>query len=433
MINPYNEYKSNNDWVDNIPVHWDVEKIRELFTERKEKVSDKEYAPLSVSRGGVVPQISTVAKSNDGENRKLVRKGDFAINSRSDRRGSSGLSVYDGSVSLINIVLCSRSSLNGRYTHYLLKSHFFIEEYYRNGRGIVADLWTTRYAEMKSIVLPLPPLSEQDQIVRYLDWQVSKINKLISALKKQFALLKEQKKVVINETVTKGLDPNVPMKDSGINWIGKIPTVWETIRVKRCLKITNGENPLTKGNIPVFGSGTESFKTCGEYKEPPAVLLGRKGSINNPNYINIRYWNVDTAFDVKPKCTNLKLKYFYYCSICFDYDFYITRTAIPSITQTDYGNMLIPYPSMVEQESIMRFLDDFCDKINSLINSINSKITLLVEYRTRLVSDVVTGQIDVRDIDLPEFEYIEDEADDTPDDENTDVEDVVNGEDSIWQ
>ena len=107
----YVNNKNKLDWIGSIPVHWEVSKIRELFTERKEKVSDKEYEPLSVSRGGVVPQISTVAKSNDGDNRKLVRQGDFVINSRSDRRGSSGLSSCDGSVSLINIVLSPRDSL----------------------------------------------------------------------------------------------------------------------------------------------------------------------------------------------------------------------------------------------------------------------------------------------------------------------------------
>lgn len=170
------------EWYGIIPQHWGVQKINELFAERREKVSDKEYPPLSVSKGGTVPQIATVAKTNAGDNRKLVRKGDFAINSRSDRRGSSGISQYDGSVSLINIVLTPRKETNGKYWHYLLKSHYFVEEFYRNGRGIVADLWTTRYTEMKSIYLPVPPRSEQDQIVRFLDWKVSQINKYVKLL-----------------------------------------------------------------------------------------------------------------------------------------------------------------------------------------------------------------------------------------------------------
>jgi type I restriction enzyme S subunit len=230
VLKPYEKYKETPAlWLNIIPAHWESHKIRELFVERSEKVSDKDYSPLSVSKAGVVPQISTVAKTNNGDNRKLVRKGDFVINSRSDRRGSSGISNYDGSVSLINIVLKPRSFVNGRYMHYLLKSHYFIEEFYRNGRGIVADLWTTRYTEMKSIYLPVPTIEEQDQIVRFLDWKLAKINKLIRARKKQIALLNEQKQVIINHAVTKGLDPNVPMKDSGIEWIGTIPEHWKVL------------------------------------------------------------------------------------------------------------------------------------------------------------------------------------------------------------
>jgi type I restriction enzyme S subunit len=192
------------EWFGALPERWESRKVNELFVERREKVSDTDFAPLSVSKGGTIPQIANVAKSNAGDNRKLVRRGDFAINSRSDRRGSSGVSELDGSVSLINIVLTSRGETNGRYWHYLLRSHNFIEEFYRNGRGIVADLWTTRYTEMKSIYLPLPPRDEQDQIVRYLDWKVSRVNALINANRRQIALLQEQKRAVVNAAVTKG-------------------------------------------------------------------------------------------------------------------------------------------------------------------------------------------------------------------------------------
>jgi len=182
---------NNPAWLGEIPSHWDCKKIGSLFTERKVKVSDKEYPPLSVAKIGVVPQLDTAVKTDAGDNRKLVRIGDFVINSRSDRKGSCGVSELDGSVSLINIVLTPRNLWNSRYVHYLLRSQPFSEEYYRNGRGIVADLWTTRYSEMKSILLPVPPRDEQDQIVRFLDWKVSSINKLIGVKQKQIAALKE--------------------------------------------------------------------------------------------------------------------------------------------------------------------------------------------------------------------------------------------------
>lgn len=190
-------------WLDELPSHWQCTKIGALFSERKSKVSDKDYAPLSVARIGVVPQLATAVKTDAGDNRKLVCAGDFVINSRSDRKGSCGVAKLDGSVSLINIVLTPRNGLSERYVHYLLRSQPFSEEYYRNGRGIVADLWTTRYSEMKSILLPVPPREEQDQIVRFLDWKVSSINRLINIKQEQLRKVKELLDRLFRDTTSK--------------------------------------------------------------------------------------------------------------------------------------------------------------------------------------------------------------------------------------
>ena len=218
-------------WFGAIPLHWTYDKIGILFSERRTKVSDKDYAPLSVARIGVVPQLATAVKTDAGDNRKLVCNGDFVINSRSDRKGSCGVADRDGSVSLINIVLTPRNEWNNRYVHYLMRSQPFSEEYYRYGRGIVADLWTTRYSEMKSILLPIPPRTEQDQIVRFLDWKVSAINRLIGIKRKDTVLLEEISKAVINKVITKGLH-DVPLKNSCIKWIGNIPKHWDVVRCK---------------------------------------------------------------------------------------------------------------------------------------------------------------------------------------------------------
>ena len=151
------EYKSMVEaptgWLGSIPEHWECKKIGSLFSERKTKVSDADYPPLSVTKLGIVPQLANAAKSDSGDNRKLVCSGDFVINSRSDRKGSCGVSELAGSVSLINIVLTPRNSWDNKYVHYLMRSQPFSEEYYHYGRGIVADLWTTGYSEMKNILL----------------------------------------------------------------------------------------------------------------------------------------------------------------------------------------------------------------------------------------------------------------------------------------
>lgn len=188
-------------WIGEIPEHWEVKKIRSCFKERREKVSDKEFSALSVSKLGVTPQLETAVKTDNGDNRKKVCKGDFVVNSRSDRKGSCGYSEYDGSVSLINIVLTPRN-IDVRFYHYLFRSNNYIEEFYRQGRGIVADLWTTRYSEMKSIYIPVPPLSEQQAIVAYIDEKLQKIDQYICNLQREIDYLKEFKQRLISDAVT---------------------------------------------------------------------------------------------------------------------------------------------------------------------------------------------------------------------------------------
>ena len=222
-------------WLTELPSHWECKKIGSLFSERKTKVSDKDFQPLSVAKIGVVPQLETAVKTDAGDNRKLVRAGDFVINSRSDRKGSCGVSELDGSVSLINIVLTPRSQWNAKYVHYLMRSQPFSEEYYRYGRGIVSDLWTTRFSEMKNILLPIPSRSEQDQIVHFLDWKVSMINRLINTKRKEIKAVDAMKHSMVSSAVTRGLNPKAPMKFSGVKWLGDIPEHWETIKLRQLL------------------------------------------------------------------------------------------------------------------------------------------------------------------------------------------------------
>lgn len=188
-------------WIGMIPEHWEVKKIRHCFKERREKVSDKDFEPLSVSKIGITPQLDTAVKTDNGDNRKKVCKGDFVVNSRSDRKGSCGLSIYNGSVSLINIVLVP-IKVEGWYYHYLFRSNNYIEEFYRQGRGIVADLWTTRYSEMKNIYIPVPPLSEQQAIVSYIEDKLQKIDSYIADLQAEIDYLKEFKQRLISDVVT---------------------------------------------------------------------------------------------------------------------------------------------------------------------------------------------------------------------------------------
>jgi len=381
-----------------------------------------------------VPQLSTVAKSNDSDNRKLVKSGDYVINSRSDRKGSSGLSSLDGSVSLINIVLTPREG-NGKYYHYLLRSYYWIEEYYRNGRGIVADLWTTRFSEMKSIVLPIPPRPEQDQIVRYLDWKVSMINKYINAKKKQIELLKERKQAIINQAVTKGLDMNVPMKDSGIDWLGKIPAHWNIRRLKT---LTSLSNQKKTGNIRqyvglenveswtgkhIVTKNIETQSVCNIFKRGN-LLFGKLRPYLAKSWI-AEYDGVCSSEFLVMCNTKINQNYlhlfFKLKSFVFHIDSSTYGAKMPRANWDFIGNCKLPVPPHDEQEKISVFCQENSTNIENYCNKLQQQINILQEYRTRLISDVVTGKVNVQNVKVPEFEAENDELSDNEQETDADI------------
>ena len=193
---------SDVEWLGEVPAEWGFDRLGGFFSLRSEKVSDEDYTPLSVTKGGVVPQLSHVAKSDDHANRKLVCKGDFAINSRSDRRNSCGFASQDGSVSLINTICVPRGEIESRYFGYLFDSSQWSDEFYSWGHGIVADLWTTGWNDMKKILLSVPPLDEQRRIADFLDEKCAEIDRAVSAKQAIIADLKAYKQSLIYEAVT---------------------------------------------------------------------------------------------------------------------------------------------------------------------------------------------------------------------------------------
>ena len=156
------------EWIGEIPEDWKISQIGQMYVERREKVSDKDFIPLSVTMNGILLQLSSAAKTEAHDDRKLVKQGDFVINSRSDRRGSCGISKYNGSVSLINIVLRPNENIESSYYDWLFHSTVFSNEFYKWGHGIVDDLWTTKWQDMKKISVPVPTMSEQKKIADYL-------------------------------------------------------------------------------------------------------------------------------------------------------------------------------------------------------------------------------------------------------------------------
>lgn len=414
----YESYKDSGvKWLGEIPGHWEVKRLGSFFIERRVKVSDKDFAPLSVTKNGIFPQLENVAKSNDGDNRKLVRANDFVINSRSDRKGSSGVSSFDGSVSLINIVLKPRNTVYPTFCNYLLKSIAFIEEYYRNGRGIVADLWTTRFDEMKIIKLAMPPKAEQTAIANYLDSVTSKIDEAISQQQKMIDLLNERKQIIIQNAVTKGLDPNAKMKDSGVEWIGEIPEDWELYKLKYLFRLNKLKNvgnkcktilSLSYGKIIIKKDLNEGLSP-GSYDSYQLLNSGdiviRSTDLQNDHTSLrtglVKFDGAITSAYIGLKNLNTRLydsRYYQYFLHNWDISKAIYNEGKglrQSLNWDDIKNMLLPVLDINEQTAIANYLDSITSKIDSSISQCNKMISLLQERKQIIINDVVTGKVKV--------------------------------------
>ena len=285
-------------------------------------------------------------------------------------------------------ISCVPKEASSKYYYYAMS--VFTDSYELYGSGTTfMEISATSFANFQ---LPNPSINEQQSIATFLDTKCGEIDALISLQEEMTSELQAYKQSVITETVTKGLNPNAKMKDSGVEWIGEIPEEWNICKAKFLVNISHGMDPVTDGDIPVYGSGADSFKTCGEYKEGDAVLIGRKGAtLHIPHYIKGRYWNVDTAFDVKAK-DNFHLRYYYYNAICFDYKKYMSQTTLPGMTQSNYNNMKLPCPPLHEQHFIATYLDEKTSQIDSLIALKQQKIEELKDYKKSIIYEYVTGK-----------------------------------------
>ena len=407
----YESYKDSGvEWLGEVPSHWELGRISTYFTERRTKVSDKDYPALSVTKLGVFPQWENVAKTNDGDNRKLAKKGDFVINSRSDRKGSSGIAKQDGSVSLINIVLQPKK-INSVYSEYLFKSYSFIEEFYRVGHGIVEDLWTTRFEYIKNSLIIFPPLSEQQKIAQFLDDKIAKIDQAVDLAEKQIALLKEHKQILIQNAVTRGLNPDVPLKDSGVEWIGQVPEHWEVKKLKFVLTLSNKKEESKNSNKRYIGmENIESF--TGKINDIPLIAEGIANSFYKDEILfgKLRpYLAKSYLADFDGICSTEFLVYrsTKVLNNRFALNIFLSYGFIDAVNASTYGskmpranaefisNMFLAIPPLSEQKQIIDYLDKQTAKIDQAIALKTAHIEKLKEYKSVLINDVVTGKVRV--------------------------------------
>jgi type I restriction enzyme S subunit len=414
-------------WIGVIPENWQLLSVGALFKVRNEKVNDTDYPPLSVTKGGIVPQMESVAKSDATDNRKMVLKNDFVINSRSDRKQSCGVSPLDGSVSLINTVLhpVPNAPVLPDYLDYLLKNYGFAEEFYRWGHGIVADLWTTRWQEMKNIFLPIPPVEEQQKIIFSISTQMEKVDALIANVQEQIEKLKAYKQSLITEVVTKGLDPNVPMKDSGVEWIGEIANTRSVYRLKYLLStplqyganesggkyINDSVRYIRITDICADGSLKNdennqylSEKVASDYVlNDGDVLLARSGGTVGKSFLYHAEYGASAfaGYLIKADCNRDKLlpEFLVYYTQSSLYDIWknmiFVQATIQNIGANKYSNLEIPIPPVDEQRTLVKELKVRCSKIDSLIHIKQQKIEKLEQYKRSLIYEYVTGKKEV--------------------------------------
>lgn len=450
-LKPYAEYKESGlPWLGEVPSHWTVLPNRALFVEVKDRNHPHEEMLSVTITKGIVKQRSLLEGSfrKDSSNLdktayKLVRPGDIAYNKMRAWQGALGASTLRGIISPAYVVMRLRSADNlPSYFHHLYRTPHFSKEAERWSYGITSDMWSLRPEHFRMIYSAMPPPEEQAAIVRFLDWANGRLERAIRAKRKVIALLNEQKQAIIHRAVTRGLDPSVPLKPSGIPWLGDIPAHWDIRRAKylfrevdersidgseELLSVSHltGITPRSQKNITMFKAASYvAHKVC---KPGDLVVntmwawMGALGVSTHTGIISPAYavyeplnYNrivgdyMDNVLRTKPYLSNI---------ICRSTGLRASRLRL---YPDEFFRLEIIQPPHDEQLKIVESIQVETADLDTAISRLEGEINLLREYRTRLVSDVVTGKLDVRDAAtrLPDEDLLPDlpAADDEPDD-----------------
>lgn len=417
-LRPYPAMKDSGvPWLGEVPEHWEVLPNRALFTEVRERDHPEEQMLSVTITKGVIRQQALLAdrSKKDSSNQdksayKRVRPGDIAYNKMRAWQGAVGVSDYQGIVSPAYVVQRPRKCVHSRFVHYLLRTSAFAKEAERWSYGITSDMWSLRPEHFKMIYGCLPSLAEQAAIVRYLEHADRRIRRYIRAKQKLIKLLEEQKQAIIHRAVTRGLDPNVRLKPSSVEWLGDVPEHWEVTRVKsefHCLNrrrvpLSGTERGvMTLRRYDYYGASGVIDKVDEFLFDDDLLLIAEDGANlvlrNLPLAIIARgkFWVNNHAHILKPKQGNLE----YLAGVMerLNYLPWISGAAQPKLTQDRLMSIAIAVPPREEQDRIIACAAAETAPLRAAIDRANREISLLREYRTRLIADVVTGKLDVRE------------------------------------
>ena len=424
MENRYDKYKDSGiAWIGEIPEHWEVKKGKNLFKKEERPVRDNDEI-ITCFRDGEVTLRSN--RRTDGFTNAMkevgyqgVRKGDLVIHNMDAFAGAIGVSDSDGKSTPVYSVCTPKNNKEADvyYYAYLLRSYALGGVIQSLAKGIRERSTDFRYKEFGDLFYQQPPIHEQQSIATYLDQKCSEIDELITLQEEMITKLQSYKQSVITEAVTKGLDKNVPLKDSGIEWIGEIPEHWNIIKTKNAFKIISGATPKTDNMT--YWDGEITWITPADYKTEDRVIKSGKRNITlaglnscgtsivpeNSIIFSKRAPIGLVAINIVPLCTNqgciscipksfVNSKYFYYLmSVLTEwFELFGSGTTFKELSTNNFANFSLSQPPLSEQQSIADYLDQKCSEIDELISIKQQKIEKLKDYKKSLIFECVTGK-----------------------------------------
>ena len=425
MMERYSEYKDSGvKWLGEIPSHWEVVRGLGVFSENKSKNTQFENSTvLSLSYGKIIVKkdIDSGLVPEEYSSYQIVRPGCIIVRSTDLQNDKTSLRIgyvcNEGIITSAYLGLQVKGNNNDKYLYYFLHDWDITKEIYRHGNGLRQSL---SWNDLRDISVLLPPLSEQDAIVRYLDTATSEIDKAIAMQQKMIDLLNERKQIIIQNAVTKGLDENVEMKESGVEWIGRIPKHWEVLKLKRCAIIKTGTTPPTS-NLKYFENGDIPWFTPGDINDMNLHLssktITKKAIEDNVGRLfpakSIYFVGIGATVGKVASCdfeasSNQQINAIM-CNDRLDYKFatycllmeqrIIRETTnfvtLPILNQSSTGLINIVVPPKSEQQQIVTYLDSKMQRFDTAIANCQRQITLLQERKQIIINEVVTGKVRV--------------------------------------
>ncbi len=428
---PYKAYRvSNNEWADQIPSAWEEKRVKDLFRLVTDSAPiDNNHELLSLYASiGVRPRKDLEARGNKASSTDgywLVKKGDIVVNKLLAWMGSVGLSDFDGVTSpAYDVLRKTGPTLDERYFSYLFRTEIAKQIFKKNSRGIMDMRLRLYFDKLGAITVPVPPFSTQQAIAAYIDTKTAQIDRKIDLLSQKATQYGKLKQSLINETVTRGLDKSVPMKDSGVEWLGDIPDYWSFVRIKNVIsKITSGVTPrggaesyvetgipflrsqnvhndgLHLDDVSFISSSTHQEMMNSQVKPGDIVFNITGASIARTCIVpeSIKTANISQHIALLKLKKSNEIKFIsYYLQSQFVKDYvYLTQSGA-SKEAFNHGQMkCIPLalPPRAEQKTIADYLDEKTAHIDRIVATLNTQIDKLKELRKTLINDIVTGKL----------------------------------------